>query len=128
MDVWTESRLADLSEHQIEQFKDIVIDDVKGKPLSAEKITILKNNLELWLYCLTISRREIEVQLSKHKVSIEEKISGKDTYSQDISVEDFIMAAKKWRSNALKFLMNIEKKTLYVKMILEEEAALEDEQ
>jgi len=126
-DVWTDSYIKDLSEQDIENFQEIVVKDVKSKSVSDEEKTALKNNLELWLYCLQITRREVEWRLAQFKTNIKIKINEQLTNkASDISIKELRVAEEKWRNNAMKFLNSIEKKTLYVKLLLDEEELIEE--
>lgn len=126
-DIWTDALVRDLSEDDILAFQEIVLQDVKGKLSSSDGKTILSNNLDLWLYCLQILRKEIELQLSQHKngagIKIQEmRLTGE---SQD-AIDEIILIEKKWRNNAMKFLTSVEKRMLYVKLMLQEEDSTED--
>lgn len=121
-DIWSESLLAELSDEQLNQFAEIVLADVKNKDVSQDNKTILKNNLDLWLYCLRNTRREIELQLSQHKTNLKIRLAElKEANAPEIHIQEAIIAEEKWRNNAMKFLTSIERKTLYVKMLLEED-------
>lgn len=122
-DIWTSSSIHDLTDEEIESFRDIVLRDVKNQISSDhEEKSILINNLDLWLYCLRTIRREIELQLANHKSSFKFKI--KELYQEGISeeeVQDYIHSENRWRTNAMKFLTAIERKTLYVKLLIQED-------
>lgn len=126
-DIWTESFLRDLSDEDILTFQEIVLQDVKGKTTSSDSKTILGNNLDLWLYCLQILRKEIELQLSQHKngagIKVQEMRFNGD--SKD-AIDEVILLEKKWRNNAMKFLTSVEKRMLYVKLLLQEEDSTEE--
>jgi len=124
-DIWSDLFISELTDEQIESFHEIVLRDVKNKDCTNEDKSILSNNLDLWLYCLRITRREIELQLSQHKTNLKIKIND-NQHSSDIALEEIQIAEQKWRNNAMKFLNAIEKRTLYVKLLLEEDSAIED--
>lgn len=121
-DIWSESLINELSEEDINNFQEIVARDVKNKGVTTEDRTILANNLDLWLYCLRVTRRELELQLANHKTNIKIKLSElKQQNASDDEIDQAIITEQKWRNNAMKFLISIERKTLYVKLLIEEE-------
>lgn len=121
-DIWTPSFLRDLTDAQLSEFQEIVLKDVKNKLDSDEGRTILLNNLDLWLYSLQILRREIELQLSQHKTNLQIKVQEMRVAGQSPSdVQLAVLTEQRWRNNAMKFLTAIERKTLYVKLLLAEE-------
>ena len=122
IDIWTSSLIKELSEDDIKNFQDIVLKDVKNKFSSDEEKTILNNNLDLWLYSLRIIRRDIELQLSNHKSNLKVNIKQlKDNYASKEEMENLNFEEQRWRSNAMKFLTAIERKSLYVKLLIEEQ-------
>jgi hypothetical protein len=121
-DIWSESLINELSEEDINNFQEIVARDVKNKGVTTEDRTILANNLDLWLYCLRVTRRELELQLANHKTNIKIKLSElRQQNASDDEIDQAIITEQKWRNNAMKFLISIERKTLYVKLLIEEE-------
>lgn len=121
-DIWTSSYIRNLSEEQINEFQEIVLMDVKNKIDDKNLKNILFSNTDLWLYSLQILRREIELQLAQHKTNIRIKLLDmvKNNDPAD-KIEEVKLLENKWRNNAMKFLTSIEKKTLYVKLLLSEE-------
>lgn len=121
-DIWTSSYIRNLSEEQINEFQEIVLMDVKNKIDDRNLKNILFSNTDLWLYSLQILRREIELQLAQHKTNIRIKLLDmvKNNDPAD-KIEEVKLLENKWRNNAMKFLTSIEKKTLYVKLLLSEE-------
>jgi len=125
-DVWTKNYIKDLTEKELDHFQEIVISDVKNNSSSEEK-TILANNLELWLYCLQLTRREVELKLSRFKTALKAKIKEKnDQGASQEEITDFRIVEETWRNNAVRFLNAIEKKVLYVKLLIDEEEIIED--
>lgn len=121
-DIWTDSYIQDLSEEDLKSFQDIVLKDVKNKCFNEIEKTILLGNPDLWLYSLRIIRREIELQLSQHKTNLKMKL--KDLQEENAAkdkINDLLIAEESWRNNAMKFLNSIERKTLYVKLIIDQE-------
>jgi len=121
-DIWSESLLSELSDTDLEKFQEIVSNDVKNKGSSHEDKTILMNNLDLWLYCLRVTRRELELQLSNHKANIRVTLTDlKQEQASQKEISEILIAEERWRNNAKKFLISIERKMLYVKLLMEEE-------
>ena len=121
-DIWTDSLIRELSDDDIKNFHDIVLRDVKNKYSTDEDKSILQNNLDLWLYCLRITRKEIELQLSQHRTNLKSNV--KELYensAEDSEIQDLKLEEERWRNNAMKFLNAVERKTLYVKLILNDE-------
>jgi len=107
------------SDEHLDSFKQLVIADIKGTISEDEKIYLL-NNLTLWNYTLQVLRRDMELQLSCQKSKIKMQTANFDEMSDDDKNQTklFINDQHKWRMSALKFLSNIERKALYVKMLL----------
>jgi len=123
VDIWTETYIQDFSEEDIKNFQEIVLKDVKNKAFNINEKEILQNNLDLWLYSLQTTRREIELQLSQHKTNLKIKLRDlRDNNATVEQVEDLRITEENWRNNAMKFLTSIERKTLYVKLIIQEES------
>lgn len=121
-DIWTDSSIRELSDEDIKNFHDIVLRDVKNKYSSDEDKLILQNNLDLWLYCLRITRKEIELQLSQHKTNLKANIKELiDNSADEFQIQDLKLEEERWRNNAMKFLNAVERKTLYVKLIMNDE-------
>lgn len=128
-DIWSTSLLRDFSDQDFEEFQEIVLKDVKNKLDSNEYKTILLNNLDLWLYCLQILRKEIELHLSQHKSGIHVKIyEMKEKGSSSEEIEEALLIENKWRSNAVKFLNSVEKRMLYVKLLIQEEDDINEDE
>jgi len=122
-----------LDEEQLLRFRELVIDDVKTSS-DKEIFNYLHQSLDLWLYTLQTLRREVELQLSCQNAKLKMDIyalSNSDDPS-DISNEyikqnqivDLKVKHHKWRMSVLKFLTNIENKTLYVKMLISNQNTL----
>ncbi|MFN9112860.1 MAG: hypothetical protein ACK5XN_22575 [Bacteroidota bacterium] len=107
------------SDQDLDSFKQLVIADIKGSISEEEKIHLL-NNLALWNYNLQTLRRDMELQLSCQKSKIKMQVANFDQMSEHEKSQTklFINDQHKWRMSALKFLSNIERKALYVKMLL----------
>ena len=121
-DIWTSSLLRDLTDRELADFQEIVLADVKNKLDDLDNRQILVNNLDLWLYSLQILRREMELQLAQHRTNLRLKLADlRINDSSKDAIEDATLAEQRWRNNAIKFLTAIERKTLYVKLLLVEE-------
>jgi beta-N-acetylglucosaminidase len=118
-DIWSDIYIADISDDEMNSFRNIVISDIKGQASEEDK-TILNNNLQIWNYNLQALRRDMELQLSCQKAKTKMQIrnlNNSDSIQLD-EINNFLMDQEKWRMSALKFLSNIEKKSLYVKIMI----------
>lgn len=121
-DIWTDSYIQDLSEEDLKSFQDIVLKDVKNKSFNDIEKEILLGNPDLWLYSLRVIRREIELQLSQHKTNLKMKLKDlQEEGAHSDRINDLLITEESWRNNAMKFLNSIERKTLYVKLIIDQE-------
>jgi len=120
-DIWSDNYVSEIPDHGMDAFKMIVISDIKST-ISEEDKTILMNNLHLWNYNLQILRRDIELQLScqKSKVKLQTHALPSATPLETEDIKTFLDEQEKWRMGALKFLSNIERKSLYVKLLMSE--------
>lgn len=107
------------SDQDLDSFKLIVIADIKGQITEDQKLQLL-SNLSLWNYHLQVLRRDMELQLSCQKSKIKMQTSNSNSASEEelAQIKNFINEQHKWRMSALKFLSNIERRSLYVKMLL----------
>lgn len=115
------------------RFRELVIDDIKGQ-IDKDVVDYLHSNLTLWLYTLQTLRREVELQISCQNAKLKMDISNlststdldsTDNYNRENDIVDLKVKHHKWRMSVLKFLTNIETKTLYVKMIISQNNTLE---
>jgi hypothetical protein len=121
-DIWTTSSIYELTEEDLSNFRDIVLRDVKNQSPSEEDKSILSNNIDLWLYTLRTIRREIELQLANHKSNLKIKIKDlKDNNTPQNDIDEVLYSEERWRNNAMKFLTAVERKTLYVKLLISED-------
>jgi hypothetical protein len=123
IDVWSDQYISDLQENDLDSFKNLVIADVKSS-VGEDQKSILLNNIALWNYTLQTLRRDIELQLSCQKAKTKmQKHALKDAAALELDdINNFIAEQEKWRMSALKFLSNIERRSLYVKMLMAESA------
>lgn len=120
--IWSDSAISELSESDISDFEEIVLRDLKNRNNSDDK-SILQNNLDLWLFSLRSLRRSVEYQLTSNKIKVRSTVQdmrNDSSYTED-DISSFIIDEEKWRANATKFLVAIERKTLYVKLLIQEE-------
>jgi hypothetical protein len=121
IDIWSDNYVAEISDDEMTMFKNMVISDIKGS-ISAEDKSILMNNLHIWNFNLQTLRRDIELQLScqKSKVKLQSRSLSQATPLEADEIKNFLDEQEKWRMGALKFLSNIERKSLYVKLLMAE--------
>lgn len=119
-----EQSLNTISKDDFSNFQNIVISDIKSES-SQEVIDYLHSHLDLWYYALQLLRKDIELQLScqnskvqMHKNNL--KINNSN-YTED-EVIDYVNKQHNWRMTAVKFLSNIERKTLYVKILIKQQS------
>lgn len=118
--------------NDFDRFREIVINDIKNES-SNEVSEYLHSSLKLWLFTLQNLRREVELQIScqnaKFKMDLASINSETDFELQQIDKEyerlskinDLKSKHYKWKMSVLKFLTNIENKTLYVKYRISEQ-------
>lgn len=109
-----------VSKDDFSTFQEIVISDIKSES-SQEVADYLHSHLDLWYYSLQLLRKEIELQLSCQNTKVQMHKNNLKINNSNYSEKDFIVYSNKqhnWRMTAVKFLSNIERKTLYVKILL----------
>jgi hypothetical protein len=122
LDKWTESLISELRDEDIKDFEDIVISDLKNNEVSDIEKDILRSNLDLWLYSLRCLRRDIEFQLTSNKIKMREKVNSmKNEKLSEFEISSYIDKQERWKAGASKFLVSIERRTLYVKLLIAEE-------
>lgn len=111
-----------LLDPNLEAFKNVVFKDVRNET-SMEEVQYLSENLDYWLYFLQITKRDVEFQLasqkSKDKLTIREM---KNNNVSEADVNIYVQKQDKWRMGALRFLSAIEKRMLYVKILMKQAA------
>lgn len=108
----------DAYDKQLEEFKSVVLKDVRNESSEEEKQYLIEN-IDLWLYVLQTTRRDVEFQLSSQKSK--DKIAFLELRASNPSDEEIIEFNKKkdkWKMGAIRFLSAIEKRMLYVKITL----------
>jgi len=103
--------ISTITEDQIEMFNDIVIKNIKNINLTDQEDSLLRNNLKLWLYCLRTIRKEVEYQLSSYKKNMK-------SLDQKYDSKEYILNETR-RINSIKFLTAVEKKLIFVKLLVE---------
>lgn len=113
--------IASISDYEMSKFQKVVAFDIKSVETSDEVRTYLHSHLELWHYSLQLVRREIELQLSCQKSKVEmhkNNLRKNSSQYSESQVLDYVNKQNNWRMTAVKFLSNIERRTLYVKLLL----------
>lgn len=121
-DIWTSSLINELSDDDLQSFQEIVVKDIKNHYCSSDEKSILRNNLDLWLFCLRNIRKEVELKLSHRKINIRADIHRmREDGAPESEIDQFYIEAQKSRNSIKKFLTAVERKTLYVKLLIEED-------
>lgn len=110
-----------ISDKEMSKFQEVVASDIKSPETSDEVKSYLHSHLELWHYSLQLIRREIELQLSCQKTKVEmhkNNLRKNNSQYSESQVLDYVNKQNNWRMTAVKFLSNIERRTLYVKLLL----------
>jgi hypothetical protein len=113
--------IGSISDQEMSKFQEVVASDIKSSETSDEVKNYLHSHLELWHYSLQLVRREIELQLSCQKTKVEmhkNNLRKNNSQYSESQVLDYVNKQNNWRMTAVKFLSNIERRTLYVKLLL----------
>jgi hypothetical protein len=113
--------IGSISDYEMSKFQEVVALDIKSSETSEEIKTYLHSHLDLWHYSLQLVRREIELQLSCQKTKVEmhkNNLRKNNSQYSESQVLDYVNKQNNWRMTAVKFLSNIERRTLYVKLLL----------
>jgi hypothetical protein len=105
------------SEEQLIRFKELVISDIKNE-CDQDIKNYLNTYLYIWLYTLQGLRRDVELQISCQNSKLKMDIANLKTDDQ-LQVDELKASHYRWKMSVLKFLKNIESKTLYVKMVIQ---------
>ena len=106
--------------NELSAFEALVTKDVKSQISDSEMDTLVLN-IDKWLYCLYVMKRDVEYYLSS-RVSTR-KISTQQMKDRSASQEEltvFLASESLWKVNTLKFLNSLEKKILFVKFLSKE--------
>jgi hypothetical protein len=121
-DLWTETFIEDFTEEDIKEFQEIVLRDVRNKCYNIKEKQILRENLDLWLFSLRVVRKDTELKLAQIKTNKKIKLSEmKLNNASQKEIEEFLIVEDSRRNNTIKFLTHVEQKTLYVKLLLQDE-------
>jgi hypothetical protein len=113
--------IGSISDYEMSKFQEVVALDIKSSETSEDIKTYLHSHLDLWHYSLQLVRREIELQLSCQKTKVEmhkNNLRKNNSQYSESQVLDYVNKQNNWRMTAVKFLSNIERRTLYVKLLL----------
>ena len=103
--------------NELSAFEALVTKDVKSQISNSEMDTLVLN-IDKWLYCLYVMKRDVEYYLSSRdssrKVSTQQM---KDRSAPQEELTAFLAAESLWKVNTLKFLNSLEKKILFVKFL-----------
>ncbi len=103
--------------NELSAFEALVTKDVKSQISDSEMDTLVLN-IDKWLYCLYVMKRDVEYYLSSRdssrKVSTQQM---KDRSAPQEELTAFLAAESLWKVNTLKFLNSLEKKILFVKFL-----------
>ena len=103
--------------NELSAFEALVTKDVKSQISNSEMDTLVLN-IDKWLYCLYVMKRDVEYYLSSRvstrKISTQQM---KDRSAPQEELTAFLAAESLWKVNTLKFLNSLEKKILFVKFL-----------
>lgn len=106
--------------NQLSSFEALVNKDIKTQVNSSELET-LALNIDKWLYCLYSIKRDVEYNISSReagrKILLQQM---KDSNAPKEDIHKLLSSESLWRVNTLKFLNSLEKKILYVKLLVKE--------
>lgn len=110
-----------LDDQEIKDFELIVANDIKNLA-SKDDILYLKENLDLWLYFLLVMKRTAEYNLSSRNSTRKVTLSRMRAEKADADdIAAFVASEEKWKVNTTKFLSVLERKILYVKILLKQQ-------
>ena len=103
--------------NELSAFEALVTQDVKSQISNSEMDTLVLN-IDKWLYCLYVMKRDVEYYLSSRvstrKISTQQM---KDRSAPQEELTAFLAAESLWKVNTLEFLNSLEKKILFVKFL-----------
>jgi hypothetical protein len=106
--------------NELSAFEALVTKDVKSQISDSEMDTLVLN-IDKWLYCLYVMKRDVEYYLSSRvstrKISTQQM---KDRSAPQEELTTFLASESLWKVNTLKFLNSLEKKILFVKFLSKE--------
>lgn len=136
--IWSNTLSDYLDDDELEDFQDLVMRDIKSSRTSKKKenyntfvdaptkdeLQELRDNKHIWLYCLRIVRRELELQMSHYKTEKLEKqliLSASNDEDEIEEIKDWLLVKSRWRNQAMKMLSVVEQKVIYIKMMQEQD-------
>jgi hypothetical protein len=106
--------------NELSAFEALVNKDIKAQVTQPELET-LALNIDRWLYCLYSIKRDVEYNLASREAGrkmLLQQLKDKNAPKED--VHKLLATESLWRVNTLKFLNSLEKKILYVKLLVKE--------
>jgi hypothetical protein len=106
--------------NELSAFEALVNKDIKAQVTQSELET-LALNIDRWLYCLYSIKRDVEYNLASREAGrkmLLQQLKDKNAPKED--VHKLLATESLWRVNTLKFLNSLEKKILYVKLLVKE--------
>lgn len=101
-------------------FEALVNKDIKTQVTPSELETLVLN-IDKWFYCLYSIKRDVEYNISSReagrKILLQQM---KDRNAPKEDIHKLLATESLWRVNTLKFLNSLEKKILYVKLLMKE--------
>jgi len=112
--------LLDLTDNDLKSFEAIVSCDLKNQA-NQDDLDYLFTNLDLWHYCLISIKRTAEYNLSSRNVTRKNSVAKmKLNNSSEQEIDKYVASEYSWRVNTIKFLSVIERRLLYVKMLIKQ--------
>jgi len=111
--------------NQLSSFEALVNKDIKTQ-VSSSELETLALNIDTWLYCLYSIKRDVEYNLSSREAGRKILLQQlKDSNAPKEDIHKLLSSESLWRVNTLKFLNSLEKKILYVKLLVRETSKVE---
>jgi len=107
--------------NDLSAFEALVNKDIKTQVTPSELETLVLN-IDKWFYCLYSIKRDVEYNISSReagrKILLQQM---KDRNAPKEDIHKLLATESLWRVNTLKFLNSLEKKILYVKLLMKED-------
>jgi len=114
--------IKDITTQEMDTFYNIVVNDIKNENQTSSQVKdYLHDHANLWYYCLVLIRRDIELQLSCQKSKVQmhkNNIKNNTSEFPESEVLAYVNKQENWRMTAVKFLSKIERRMLYVKILM----------
>lgn len=112
--------IQDMTEDQLKDFELLVANDIKNLS-SQNDLEFLKQNLDLWLYFLLSMKRTAEYNVSSRSSNRKITLSRmRADHVPQSEIDNFISSEERWRVNTVKFLSVVERKILYVNLLVKQ--------